>query len=578
MFKHLNIRTKLMAMVFPLGILGIFLTVYLGSLVKNSTKESEKIYYEQLYTVSSEILSADRDICRAATAELYYVIYASSSSDKGAQLIKNFNSYLELCKEHIGNVENLIEKYPEIGSHSYENTTINSAIESFWTYYNKGSSAYDFNTNSGDISVQMNNMISARDELEIIQDIISDFATESKTEHESDISSSVITVSIIATILYVIIIIIDTMIIRYIRINLIKVDDDINTLANNDLAFDPFILDNNDEIGSLSKSADKLQEGLSDIVGQIYDSSDSVSNSSRNISQLASLCNEQIESVASAVNDMAQTATTQAGDITQLSNNMNDIQGLIDENGQASQNLADASGEIDNVTSEGMKEVERLMEVTKESLESFNQIFSLLTGITDSATKIGEASSLITDIASQTNLLSLNASIEAARAGEAGRGFAVVAEQIRQLAEQSAESASTINEMLDALKKASDLADRQSKVVKDNVNTQSASVEATRGKFVDIVDSINKVNEAIRRITDVNDVINTNFSQVNDLVTSLSAAAEENAASSEEIAATTDMIKTSVGNVYEVSKEIDREADLLADEVKHFKIKGHENN
>ena len=543
-------------------------------MVKTTTKDSEKLYYEQLYTVSSEVLSADRDLCRAATVELYFIIYASSRSDKGAQLIENFNSYLKTTEEHIGNVESLIDKYPEIGSHVYEGTSINKAIEAFWDYYNTGNDAYDFSTFTGDISLQMNNLIAARDELEIIQDIISDYATNSKTDNEASISKSIFAAGVVAAILYIIVIIMDTLMIRYIRINLVKVDDDINTLANNDLAFDPFILDNNDEIGSLSKSADKLQEGLSDIVGQIYDSSDSVSASSRNISHLASVCIEQIESVAPAVNDMATTATTQAGDITQLSNNMNDIQGLIDENGNASQNLADASGEIDNVTAEGMKEVERLMEVTKASLESFNQIFSLLTGITESATKIGEASSLITDIASQTNLLSLNASIEAARAGEAGRGFAVVAEQIRQLSEQSAGSASTINEMLDALKKASDLADKQSKVVKDNVNLQNESVEATRGKFVDIVDSISKVNEAIKRITEVNDVINTNFSQVNDLVTSLSAAAEENAASSEEIAVTTDMIKSSVGNVYEVSKEIDREADTLADEVKHFKIRG----
>lgn len=574
MFKHLNIRRKLMLMVIPLGLIGLFLTGYFASMVKTTTKDSEKLYYEQLYTVSSEVLSADRDLCRAATVELYFIIYASSRSDKGAQLIENFNSYLKTTEEHIGNVESLIDKYPDIGSYVYEGTSINKAIEAFWDYYNTGNDAYDFSTFTGDISLQMNNLIAARDELEIIQDIISDYATNSKTDNEASIAKSIFAAGVVATILYIIVIIMDTLMIRYIRINLVKVDDDINTLANNDLAFDPFILDNNDEIGSLSKSADKLQEGLSDIVGQIYDSSDSVSASSRNISQLASVCNEQIESVAQAVNDMATTATTQAGDITQLSNNMNDIQGLIDENGNASQNLADASGEIDNVTAEGMKEVERLMEVTKASLESFNQIFSLLTGITESATKIGEASSLITDIASQTNLLSLNASIEAARAGEAGRGFAVVAEQIRQLSEQSAGSASTINEMLDALKKASDLADKQSKVVKDNVNLQNESVEATRGKFVDIVDSISKVNEAIKRITEVNDVINTNFSQVNDLVTSLSAAAEENAASSEEIAATTDMIKSSVGNVYEVSKEIDREADTLADEVKHFKIRG----
>ena len=575
MFKHLNIRRKLLVMVIPLGLIGIFLTAYFGRLVQTTDLKSEEIYYEQLYTVSSEILSADRDLYKAATAELYFVIYSSSQSDKGASLIENFKSYLSTVEEHISNVETLIEKYPEIGEYTYENTTINNALDAFWSYYNAGNSAYDFSTMTGDISVQMSSLIAARAELEIVQDIIKDYADDAKTTHESSVKRGVLIASIVAIILYIIIIIVDTSLVRYIRINLVKVDDDINTLAHNDLSFEPFILDNNDEIGSLSKSCDKLQEGLADIIGQIYDSSDNVSNSSKNIAQLASICNEQIESVASAVNDMATTATTQAGDITQLSNNMNDIQGLIEENGEASQKLADASGAIDNVTAEGMKEVERLMEVTKESLESFNQIFGLLTGITDSANKIGEASSLITDIASQTNLLSLNASIEAARAGEAGRGFAVVAEQIRQLAEQSANSASAINEMLDELTKASDLADKQSKVVKDCVDAQNNSVEATKGKFEDIVDSINKVNDAIKKITDVNKVITTNFTEVNDLVTSLSSAAEENAASSEEIAATTDMIKTSVGDVYASSKEIHEEADVLADEVKHFKLKNH---
>lgn len=577
MFKHQSIRLKLMIMVIPLGLIGIILTIYFANLVRTTSKKSEEIYYEQLYTVDSEILSADRDLYKAATAELYFVIYSrSEDKDKAASLIKNYSDYLSSVENHIGNVESLIKEYPEIGTHKYNSTTINDALSAFWSYYNTGNQAYDFSTQTGDISLQMTSLIAARGELEVIQDIIQDYASESKKDHESDIEKGIMAAGIVSVILYVIIIIVDTYIIRYIRINLVKVDDDINTLANNDLSFEPFLLDNDDEIGSLSKSADKLQEGLSDIVGQIYDSSDNVSSSSKEISGLASVCNDQIEAVANAVNDMASTATTQAGDITRLSGNMTDIQGLIEENGEASQNLADASGEIDHVTSEGMTEVERLTSVTKESLDSFNQIFGLLSSITEAATKIGESSSLITDIASQTNLLSLNASIEAARAGEAGRGFAVVAEQIRQLAEQSAESASTINEMLDELTKASEMADKQSKVVKDCVRAQTESVEATKGKFVDIVDSINKVNQAIKKITDVNKVITSNFMDVNDLVTSLSASAEENAASSEEIAATTDMIKNSVSDVYNKSKEINEEADLLVDEVKHFKLKGRD--
>lgn len=577
MFKHQSIRLKLMIMVIPLGLIGIILTIYFANLVRTTSKKSEEIYYEQLYTVDSEILSADRDLYKAATAELYFVIYSrSEDKDKTESLIKNYSDYLSSVENHIGNVESLIKEYPEIGTHKFNSTTINDALSAFWSYYNTGNKAYDFSTQTGDISLQMTNLIAARGELEVIQDIIQDYASDSKKDHESDIEKGIMAAGVVSVILYVIIIIVDTYIIRYIRINLVKVDDDINTLANNDLSFEPFILDNDDEIGSLSKSADKLQEGLSDIVGQIYDSSDNVSSSSKEISGLASVCNDQIEAVANAVNDMASTATTQAGDITRLSGNMTDIQGLIEENGEASQNLADASGEIDHVTSEGMTEVERLTSVTKESLDSFNQIFGLLSSITEAATKIGESSSLITDIASQTNLLSLNASIEAARAGEAGRGFAVVAEQIRQLAEQSAGSASTINEMLDELTKASEMADKQSKVVKDCVRAQTESVEATKGKFVDIVDSINKVNQAIKKITDVNKVITSNFMDVNDLVTSLSASAEENAASSEEIAATTDMIKNSVSDVYNKSKEINEEADLLVDEVKHFKLKGRD--
>jgi len=129
--------------------------------------------------------------------------------------------------------------------------------------------------------------------------------------------------------------------------------------------------------------------------------------------------------------------------------------------------------------------------------------------------------------------------------------------------------------MLDDLKKVSESAQNQSKIVKECVNAQTQSVDSTKGKFSDIVDAIEKVNDAIKQITEGNELVTSNFFEVSDLVNSLSAAAEENAASSEEIAATTDNIKLSVNSVYECSLEIEKEADTLADEVSHFKLSNH---
>jgi methyl-accepting chemotaxis protein len=219
-----------------------------------------------------------------------------------------------------------------------------------------------------------------------------------------------------------------------------------------------------------------------------------------------------------------------------------------------------------------MHTVEELTRITEESGRAFDEIFKLIEGISASASKIGDASQLITDIASQTNLLALNASIEAARAGEAGRGFAVVAEEIGLLANQSAESAGAINNMLNELSKATELADKQSKVVKDCVNSQNESVEATRERFDQIVEATKRVNQQIATLSSLNSEMAGRYTAVNDLCSSLSAASEENAASSQEIAATTEQVKITVGEVNNASQDVNAMAEELVSIVNQFSL------
>ena len=234
--------------------------------------------------------------------------------------------------------------------------------------------------------------------------------------------------------------------------------------------------------------------------------------------------------------------------------------------------LATACDDIEKITKAGMDTVNGLTDITNQNMKAFESIFVAIEGVGERTRAIGTASDMITSIASQTNLLSLNASIEAARAGEAGKGFAVVADEIRQLAEQSASSANTINSMLKELMQSAKQAAEESELVKEYVERQRQSVIDTKDGFVAIVDNLNIINDGVNNLRNVSNHLGTKVNSISSLSESLSAASEENAATAQELSATTSSVAATIINLEKTGNSVNEHSDELNVIVKEYKL------
>ena len=214
----------------------------------------------------------------------------------------------------------------------------------------------------------------------------------------------------------------------------------------------------------------------------------------------------------------------------------------------------------------------QLEDINYKASEAIDVIYEQTNTTNESAMKIREATSLITAIAEETNLLSLNASIEAARAGEQGRGFAVVASQIQKLAEQSNESARQIENIIDSLISDSEKAVTTMGEVKDIMNQQSENVGKTEEIFAQVKNGINGSIEGVNIIADKTKQMDDARVNVVDVVQNLTAIAQQNAASTQETSASVTEVS---GIVYDISSNAEKLkaiADELEKNMKVFRI------
>ena len=292
-----------------------------------------------------------------------------------------------------------------------------------------------------------------------------------------------------------------------------------------------------DELGEVARSLQRLISSLTTIVKNIMSTSEELDcftgdfrNSFRNIK-------ESIGNINTAVEEIANGATQQAGDTQQANEEVILMGEAIDATAGNVIALTDSAQKMSDYNRSADQTLKELLEISKKANDSVNEVQKQTDNTNRSAQEIQEATELIASIASQTNLLSLNASIEAARAGEQGRGFAVVATEIRTLADQCRESADKISNVVNELIDNSNQSVETMSEVMDIIQVQNEKLENTLAMFGELNDEINVVSDAIGEISHQVDGLGDTKNAVLELLEGLSAIAEENAASTQETSA-----------------------------------------
>ncbi|MCR4673975.1 MAG: HAMP domain-containing methyl-accepting chemotaxis protein [Lachnospiraceae bacterium] len=576
--KNLKVKWKITLILVISIIFSTLIVISLSEFVKSTFNQTESLFYDQLYQVSTQVINADRDLYQAGLAELQYVSGGEYASKDELQVhAEDFEENAQQAYEGVQSVEKLVSQYPELYEYEVEGETFAGCIETFYANFDAWKTAYDPSTNSGDYIVAKTAFEEVRAPLSAMSDIVETYALEEHDLLGQKITSTLTRLIIVSLLMVVVTIIVSIFIIRMIVKNLEAVTAGLNTLAENDLTQEIPEFDSKDEIGQLNIATKKLQKNLREIMSRLRNSSVDLAAASNNMNKATRSSADGVENINSAAGELANTATSQATDISDIANHMTNIDELMQQNTENADKLSETSDEIRDTVDRGMDTVENLKVVSQQSMDAFESIFGVIDDITQSTERISEASDMIKSIAQQTNLLSLNASIEAARAGEAGKGFAVVADEIRELSDQSSQSVETINEMLDTLQKNTQDAARQSDLVRDFVNKQQEAVTETAGSFNDIADRMNTVNQAVDDLRDANRDLGRGVEGVSDLISSLSAISEENAATAQELNATTESVNQNVENLSSMGEDVDVSARGLEQIIAIFKVDSNQN-
>ncbi len=234
----------------------------------------------------------------------------------------------------------------------------------------------------------------------------------------------------------------------------------------------------------------------------------------------------------------------------EVSATINEFAGNVQQLSASSQQMAGSNQDILKRAEEGRSAIDKAIQQMQIISHRVSDLQQVIAQVDQRSSDIGQILVVITDIAGQTNLLALNAAIEAARAGEQGRGFAVVAEEVRKLAEQSAQAAAEIGELIRATQ-------QESKQALENMNLGVKEVEVGTGVVADLGSSFKGILQDV--------------AEIGRQVEEAAAAAEELSAGSEEMAASAEEQSSTMQEVAAAAEELRASSDKLFKELNKFK-------
>ena len=521
---------------------------------KKQITDSTKHTMVDVINTTSKIV--ENEISNADTEDLDYDEYAKSLSD--VKLEGMDSSYVYVVKND-GTM--LYHPTKEKVGQPVENAVIKGVVQQLQDGKKPGTTVveYDFNgTTKYSAYTILNNeniLVLTADESEALAGIT---------------TVTGVAVGIIAIVVLIAIIISFIMGRRLMR-PLVKVSTIIEDVANGNIEADfSVVKESNDEIGLIIEKMKELTQSLGSIVGKIRNSSDTMSSNSYELNDTSSQTLAANNEISKAVEDVAEGSTGMAASISkinenllEMSNETKDINASVDEIKNQTVAVQDSS-KIMNDKIKSMQDSSHKMD------EGISAISKRIETVNTTVDKVSNIVSVIEEISSETNLLSLNASIEAARAGDAGKGFAVVAQEIRVLSDNTNTELENIKQIISSLvEECRYCVQASGTIVEDNAK-QKEEIKAVLDEFGSLDEQIQKTAEKADEIEELVTAmieLNDDITKSSNSLTDVSAA---NAAATEEMHANIEELNAMMHGVSEMAEHMNNESDGLKEALSFF--------
>lgn len=356
-----------------------------------------------------------------------------------------------------------------------------------------------------------------------------------------------------------------------IRKPLLTTAEYIDCVANGDLSGNLEVKSVIREVTTLIRASAALKDKLNSIVTEVDGHAMQLDNNMESLNVLASASSKGANQIRQAIDELSKTAVSLAENVQSVNTSMMEMGNNVTAIHSETVTLNENSDKMDHANRNASESMNLVLTSSHTSSAIIEEMIVQVKATNEAIASISKAVELISDITSQTNLLSLNASIEAARAGQAGRGFAVVATEIKQLADQSSQGAAAIKNIAD------DILEKSNKSVEltERMRTLAEKEQADIGSAKTGFDTLSQIIEAnvatagtiaekTKNLEELKQTIINN-------ITELSAISEENAASNEEVTANVSSIAESIDRISEDTGMIKKVSAALEEQMKYFK-------
>ena len=404
------------------------------------------------------------------------------------------------------------------------------------------------------IEVQQQNIANTRAEIEKFQ---------------STAFISMVSLTVLAVILALII---SNYMSRHISKPVKEVTTALEEVAQGNLSIQPLHIKNKDEIGLMGNSFNKMLDDLRGIVSNVSDSSMQVAANAQELSASSQESLASSQMVAKSAEDQLATSSEQSNFMNASIVSMEELRTSVDQISGDNEQMLHATNEVKTLIDQGATSIQNVVDQMETIHETFVNTTTMMREMEQHSNSIQNITGLFTDIADQTNPLALNAAIEAARAGEHGKGFAVVAEEVRKLAEQSKNSATEIEGMVQQIQQTSNEATKTiitgGTKVNEGMDKTSESLHVFKNiesGISEVVYRVESVSAAVEEIQAMTGSVTESVKHVQQLATKTADTASDTSAATEQQLASTEEISHNAQALSDL-------AERLQHDVNHFKL------